>query len=237
MRVVALAADAHGQNVIGEIGTLVPGWRQGDVQTDFLFIAEGFNPRKPVGIGPDRVIHTGEIDIEFGALFFQKMRQQKRQFVNGQRVFGRPGKRIPHGRVGWGMDGARHKLVPRIGIRPAWCRHCAREGVEEKQRPRHLPATEIPGGRAPPGVGRQARSSRGNQRGDSLNSLRTDPGFLGGKSKTVLRIELFQHGFKVCKRGLQVGPFFLEIFLPVPPVMHECAVVLFGLNKVVGYGE
>ena len=234
---MALATDAHGQNVIGEIGSLIPGWRQGDVQADFLFIAEGFNPRKSIGVGPDRVIHTGEIDIEFSALFFQKMWQQKRQFVNGQRVFGRPGKRIPHGWMGWGMDGPRHKLVPGIGICPARCRHCTREGVEEKQGPRDLPATEIPGGRAPPGVSGQSRSSRGDQRGDGFNGLRADSGFLGCKRKTVLRIELFQHGLKVLKRRLQVRPFFLEIFLPVPPVMHEGTVVLFGLNKVVGYGE
>ena len=156
MRIVALAADAHGQDVIGKIGALVPGRSQGDVQADFLFIAQGFNPRKPVGVGPDRVIHAREVDIEFRALFFQEMWQEKRKFVDCQRVLGWPGKRIPHRRVGWGMDRPRHKLVPRVGICPARCRHSAHERVEEKQCPRDLPAAEIPGGCAPPGVGCQA---------------------------------------------------------------------------------
>ena len=50
-------------------------------------------------------------------------------------------------------------------------------------------------------------------------------------------IELFQHGLKVFKRGFQVGLFFLEIFLPVPPVTDKAAIIVPILNQVIGYRE
>ena len=52
--VVALGAVAHRQDVVGEVGGLVPGRGRGDVEAHLLLVGQHLDPQKPSGL-----VHTG----------------------------------------------------------------------------------------------------------------------------------------------------------------------------------
>src|SRR6266436_1965608 len=79
-----------------------------------LLVSQGFNPREAVRIGPHRVIDAGEVSIEPAASFLEKVREQKRHLVHGERELARPGLFIPHLRMRRRVDRFGYKLVPGI---------------------------------------------------------------------------------------------------------------------------
>ena len=64
MNVVTFRAMAHRQDVVGKVGSFVPGGCQRDVATDQIRVSQHFDPREAVGVGPYRVVDAREINIE-----------------------------------------------------------------------------------------------------------------------------------------------------------------------------
>jgi len=62
----------HRQHVVGKVGRLAPGGRERDVEAHQRLVGERLDPREPVGIGPDRVVHAREVDVELPASSFRK---------------------------------------------------------------------------------------------------------------------------------------------------------------------
>src|SRR5262249_20524817 len=75
VEIVPLGAHAHGQHVVGEECRLAPGRRQSDVKADLGPVHEHLDPAEAVGIGPDGVVDTGEIDLKPPSAFIDEMRQ------------------------------------------------------------------------------------------------------------------------------------------------------------------
>ena len=63
VEIVTFASMAHGQNIIGPIGCLVPGGCQGNMTFDFGLISQCLDPAEPIWVGPDRIENTGKVNI------------------------------------------------------------------------------------------------------------------------------------------------------------------------------
>ncbi len=191
--VVALGGEAHRQHVVGEEGGLVPGRGERDVQADLGLVGERLDPAEAVRVGPHRVVDPGEVDVELAAPLEQEVRQEERHLVHRQRKLERPVELVPLvGVLLRQVDRPRHELVPGVGIGAALGGDGAEQGVEQKERPRHLPAALVAGGGAPPGVGREARAGRGDDLGHLPQGRFRDPGLGGGELEGVPGVLLRQ---------------------------------------------
>ena len=94
-RVVALGAEAHRQDVVGEPRGFAPRRRQRDVQADRVAVGQHLHPREAVGIGPHRVVDAREVDVELAALLLEEMRQQEAHLEEGERVLAREEQLVP----------------------------------------------------------------------------------------------------------------------------------------------
>ena len=61
MGVVPFGAVPHWQDVVGEVGGLVPGRRQGDEAADLFLVGQHLHPGQAVGVGPDRVVDPNPV--------------------------------------------------------------------------------------------------------------------------------------------------------------------------------
>ena len=74
VEVVPFAGQAHWQDVVGKIGCLVPGGRQGDVHAEFIFVAQRFDPAEAVRVGPNGIEHPCEVHVHLASVFLQHVR-------------------------------------------------------------------------------------------------------------------------------------------------------------------
>ena len=184
---MALGAEPHGQHVVGEMGGLVPGGRQGDVQADPLRVGEHLDPGEAVRIGPDRVVHAREVDIEEIAAPLQEMREEEGHLHQRKRILGGPGEFVPVLRMPRQMDGTRHELVPRVGMGAALGSHRAHQCVEKEEGAGHLPAAEVARRRAAPVVGREPGAGPGHEAGHRPRSCPPPPRTRAPRTRTCTR--------------------------------------------------
>ena len=230
---MALAAQAHRQDVVGVLRGLAPRRGQRDVQPDLRRVAQQLDPAEPVGVGPHRVVDPREVHLERAAAVGDQVRQQERQLVHRQRVLRRPGQLVPGVRVRRGVDRARHELVPAVGVRAALARDRAEQRVEQEQRARHLPAAEVARRGAAPGVGRQPRAGGRDHLGDLAQHRGVDAGLARREVERVARPHRGELALEVLEARVRPAERGGHVLLPVPPSPDELAVVAAGRDQVV----
>ena len=143
VEVVAFGGEAHGEDIVGILGGLVPHGREGDVHSDAAPILQHVDPGEAVGIGPDGVVDPCEIDVYRPVSLFQEVRQQEAHFEVGKGELGWEVYFVPV--LEWGRltEGAGHELGPGIGQSAARRAHGAGEHIEEEQGPGHHPTAQV----------------------------------------------------------------------------------------------
>ena len=139
-QIVPFPGVAHGQDIIGEPGRLVPGGGQGDVTFDFAFIPQRFEPEEAVGIDPHRVVDAGKIDVNFAPFFLQEVGQQEAHFVESERPFVGDVQFVPGVARRGNFERLGDKFAPTVGVDAAGRPHAAGENIEEEEAAGHLPA-------------------------------------------------------------------------------------------------
>ena len=231
---MALGGETHRQDVVGEVGRLVPGRRQSYVQPHLGLVAEHLDPREAVRVRPDRVVDAAEIDVEALLRPLHQVGKQKGQLVHGERELDRPGQVVPVLRMARQMDGARNEFVPGIGVEPARCRHRTQQRVEHEERAGDLPATFIGGGGATPVVGRQARAGGGDDLRHLSQDFRLDSRLLSRVLERVALVLGLEQTLEALEGRIYAGVLFVEVLLPIPPASHVVAVVELVPDQVVG---
>ena len=135
------------------------------------------------------------------------------------------------------MEWPWYEFVPGVGIRPSFSRDCAKQGVEQKERPRHLPPAQVAGRRAPPGMGREAGPSFRDHLRNVCNHLGIHPRFLRREGKGVVGIQVLQDRLEILEGGGDLGMLGAQVLLPVPPAADKVPVVQVLLNEIVGDGK
>ena len=229
-----LRAQAHRQHVVGEVGRLAPGRGQRHVQADLRLVRDRLDPREAVGVGPDRVVDAGEVDVEPPAAVLQEVRQQERHLVHRERVLLRPGELVPLVRVRRRVDRLRDELVPGVRERPAGDADRADERVQQEERARDLPAARGCRRRRCARCGCEgACPRRPRHLATSSMTAAATPDSRSAKAKRVLGVELLEGTLEGLERRRLARALRLQELLPVPPAPHELAVVEVVLDQVV----
>ena len=224
-RVVALGAEAHRQDVIGEPGGFTPGRRQGHVQPDLVVVGQHLHPREAVRVGPHRVVDAREIDVERAAILLEEMRQQKTHFEKRQRIFLREQQLVPVvGRL-WLRDVPGYELVRQVKADAPFGADRSRQHDEQVEAARNLPAPQVAGRCRSPVMGAEA-AARAADRPRRLDNLRgCHTGFVGGELWRELGIELLEQDDEVLEGDGEVGARPAQGAAPVHPGPHELAVI------------
>ena len=167
-----------GKHVVGKPRGLAPGRRQRRMQPDFLLVAQHFNPRKAVGIRPHRIEDAREVCLNTPAPFLQKMRQQKRHLVSAERPLLRIEQFVPALLRRRNLESLRNKLVPRIQIVSTLGSDRTGQHVQQHQRSRRLPSTQIARRAAPPQMRRKPAARRRDLTRGLDDHIRFDAAFL-----------------------------------------------------------
>ena len=230
-------ADAHRQDVVGEVRGLVPDGGERRVQPDQVRVGEHLDPAHTVRVGPHRVVDPGEVHVEAAAALLEEVRQQERHLIQGERVVQRPGQLVPGLRMAWRVDRAWHELVPCVGGGAPLGGDRAEQAVEQEQAARHLPAAQVPGGCGPPAVRGQPGTGVRHGLCDLGDHRRRDAGLSRGEIERVFRVQLLQDLLEPLERLLGPGMLRGEVFRPVPPAADEFPVVAPGPDEVAGDRE
>src|SRR5947199_10816286 len=87
--------------------------------------------------------------------------------------------------MGRGVDRPRYELVPGVREGSTLGTDRARQRVEQKESPRHLPSSEVAGGGAAPGVRAETRAGRGDDLRDLLDGGSGNSRFFFGEVEGV----------------------------------------------------
>ena len=237
IEVMAFTGQAHGQDVVGKIGRLVPGGRQGDVHAEFIFVAQRFNPAEAVRVGPNRIEHPREVHVHLAAVFLQHVRQQEAHLEEGQRIFVGKMQLVPEllGRrliKEFGVE-----FVPGVGRSATRRTHATGQYVEKMEGTRDSPATEVTGRSAAPVMRCKARTGLADQPRYFNDHIRFHTTLLLGKLRGILNV-LLPHGLDEVLKG-----FFparmpgLQVFVPVDPVLQIVTVIQAFIQNDFGHSE
>ena len=160
--VVALGADAHGQDVVREPGRLATRRGEGDVAADQLLVREHLQPREAVRVRPHRVVDAREVGVEPAPPLLQEVGQQDRQLVvraSGYSIGQVSSFQLR--RAGGGFfGGTGMNLFHPFGLVPPSVPDRSGEHVQQQQAPRRLPATLVARRRMPASCGMRAVRER-----------------------------------------------------------------------------
>lgn len=113
------------------------------MQADQFFVAQHFDPREAVGIGPDRVENSGEVGFEAATAFFEQVRQQERHFMSAQRPFRGVEQFVPALLRRRDAERLGNKFVPGVEIVSALGSHRTGENVQQHQGAHGLPTAKV----------------------------------------------------------------------------------------------
>ena len=227
---MALGAVPHRQDVVGEVGRLVPRRRERDVTADETFVLQDLYPREAVGVRPDRVVDAREVCIDLAAAVLQEVREQERQLVHCERVLARPRQLVPARRVRRRVDGLRHELVPRVREDAPLGRDRAEQGIDEEERARHLPPAAVARGGRAPVVTRKLRARGRDYPRDLFELPRVHARLLRRVLEGELGVKILEHVLEALEARLKLRVLDRHVLLPVPPAAHELAVVKLVLD-------
>src|SRR5579883_16882 len=223
-QVMALAAEAHWQNVVGVPGGLTPDRREGGMQFDLLFVRQHLDPGGAVGVCPDGIVATRKVGSDLAAPFAQEVGQQDAHFVVGEGIFGREEQLIP------GLRGTRfekwrgHKFVPAIGRGAARSADAAGKNGEEPEGASDLPAAQVSGAGGAPGMSGKGCSGLTYLAGNGDDRFRGQSAFTSGEGGRVLCVKIDQQFDEALKCLWLARMFGGHVLLPVNPAAHIFAI-------------
>ena len=219
--VVLFGADAHRQHVIGKPGRFVPCWSQRHMTFDLLGVGERFHPAETIGVGPDRVIDTREVGVEFASPLIEKVRKQDRHLVIGEGKFFRPLEVVP-ALDSWSTKGCGGlELVPAIAASSADGRDRAGHDRNEEEATGNLPTTLIsrPGGA--PVVRGELRWVLADDLGDLADLASRNARDVFCPLGRVLGVVRLEGGTNARKLVGHLGELLGEERLPVHPTLDK----------------
>ena len=225
-RVVALGAETHRQDVVGEPRRLAPGRRQRDVQADLVLVGQHLHPREAVRIRPHRVVDAREVHVELAAVLLEEVRQQEAHLEERERKLPREEQLVPV--VGRRRRGRmlRDELVREVQLDAALRADRAGQDDEQVEAAGDLPAPEVAGGRGAPAVRAEGARARGRSaRAASTICAAATPVSPAANSGVNCAYCSFSARMKLSNVTARSGPIGAEVAAPVDPGAHELAVV------------
>ena len=138
---------------------------------DLVLVAEGFEPHETIRVDPHRVVDPGEVHVDVAAALIEKVRQQKRHLVEGERPLVGQVELVPGVERRRLLEGLGNEFVPGVERRAAFVADRAGQHVDEEQAAGHLPAAQVAHRRRAPHVGGDPVAGLGHQSRGVLDAV------------------------------------------------------------------